>query len=201
MPVEIRQIAAEQLPEYAAVPIRFTVDTILRVEAVGDGLGGLSLLEEKVDPPYLKDYDAQGSGEEGPESWPGQFDLSHWGLFLAVEGGQAVGGVAVAMDAPDVHVLERCSDLAVLWDIRVHPEERGRGIGTALFRHAAGWARAQGCHQLKIETRNVNVRACRFYAAQGCTLGSIHRYGYAGCLDVAHETMLLWYLDLRRSNS
>ncbi len=29
-----------------------------------------------------------------------------------------------------------------------------------------------------------------------CELGAIHRYGYAGTPHVAHETMLLWYLDL-----
>jgi hypothetical protein len=40
------------------------------------------------------------------------------------------------------------------------------------------------------------VGACRFYAKQGCELGGIHVYGYAGCPQVAHETMLLWYLDL-----
>ena len=58
------------------------------------------------------------------------------------------------------------------------------------------WARKKGCRQLKIETQNVNVPACRFYARQGCELGAIHRYGYAGCPDVAHEAMLLWYLKL-----
>ena len=49
---------------------------------------------------------------------------------------------------------------------------------------------------MKIETQNVNVPACRFYAQQGCHLGAILRYGYAGCPEVAHEAMLLWYLDL-----
>jgi hypothetical protein len=30
----------------------------------------------------------------------------------------------------------------------------------------------------------------------GCELGVIHRHGYAGHPKVAHEAMLLWYLDL-----
>jgi ribosomal protein S18 acetylase RimI-like enzyme len=84
----------------------------------------------------------------------------------------------------------------VLWDIRVHPDARGQGIGSELFAEAARWAQAQGCRQLKVETQNVNVQACRFYAKQGCELGGIERYGYAGCAEVSHEAMLLWYLDL-----
>jgi len=49
---------------------------------------------------------------------------------------------------------------------------------------------------LKVETQNINVPGCRFYAKQGCELGAIHRYGYAGCPDIAHEAMLFWYLEL-----
>jgi hypothetical protein len=58
------------------------------------------------------------------------------------------------------------------------------------------WSRERKCTHLKIETQNVNVPACRFYAKQGCRLGAIDRYGYAGHPQVGHETMLIWYLDL-----
>jgi len=92
-------------------------------------------------------------------------------------------------------MLEGRTDLAVLWDIRVSPDRRGKGIGTQLFRRAADWARERGCGELKVETQNINVRACRFYAGQGCRLGAIHRHAYRE-EHVAHETMLLWYLDL-----
>jgi ribosomal protein S18 acetylase RimI-like enzyme len=87
-------------------------------------------------------------------------------------------------------------DLAVLWDIRVHPDYRRQGIAAQLFSSAVAWAQAKGCDQLGLETQNVNVPACRFYASQGCQLAAIHRYGYAGCPGVAHEALLLWYLDL-----
>ncbi len=162
------------------------------------GLGGFRLYEEKVDSPYLKNYDAGGC-DGNPETlldWPRLFDLSNWGIFLAVEDERPVGGAAVVIHSAGVNLLENRQDLAMLWDIRIHPENRRRGIGKQLFRHAAGWAREQGCRQLKIETQNVNVPACRFYARQGCVLGGINRYGYAGCPSVAHEAMLLWYLDL-----
>ena len=38
------------------------------------------------------------------------------------------------------------------------------------------------------------MRACRFYAAQGCHLGAIHRHAYD--TTYPNEAMLLWYLDL-----
>lgn len=197
MSVEIARIGADQLCRYQRVPIYFRVDSQLRVEPLEGGLGGLRLVEERVDPPYVKDYDAVlGGSDESPAHWPELFNVSRWGFFLAIARGQDIGGAAVAFDTPGVNMLEARSDLAVLWDIRVHPDERRHGIGSLLFQGAADWARLQGCRQLKVETQNVNVRACRFYARQGCHLGSIDRYGYAGCPDVAHEAMLLWYLDL-----
>jgi GNAT superfamily N-acetyltransferase len=99
----------------------------------------------------------------------------------------------VAFDTPTVEMLEGRRDLAVLWDIRVAPEARGQGVGAALFGAAAAWAAARGCRQLKVETQNVNVPACRFYASQGCVLAAIHRFAYPG---LPHEVQLLWYRDL-----
>ncbi len=86
-------------------------------------------------------------------------------------------------------------DLAVLWDIRVHPDWRGQGVGRRLFGRVVDWSRRRDCTQLKIETQNINVGACRFYGAQGCHLDGIIRGAYAEPA-IAHEVMLLWWLDL-----
>ena len=77
-----------------------------------------------------------------------------------------------------------------------HPDYRRSGIGTKLFTEAAKWSKGKDCRQLKIETQNVNVPACKFYARQGCHLGEINRYAYVDDPSVAPETMLIWYLDL-----
>lgn len=192
--LEIREVGVEGLSEYAQIPIAFEVRSILKPMLVDGGLSGIRLHEEAVLEPYLKDYD---DAEEGfPEDWPRQFDVSNWGIMLAREDGFCVGGAVVAHNTAEADMLEGRSDLAVLWDIRVRPEARCQGIGAQLFRHAAGWARERGCRQLKVETQNVNVPACRFYARQGCELGAIHRFGYAGHSKVGHEVMLLWYLEL-----
>jgi GNAT superfamily N-acetyltransferase len=192
----ICEIGVDRLSDYAEIPISVCVDSVLRIKAINHGLGGILLVEEPVQPPYTKDYDREAPEGERVIDWPTRFDTRNWGFFLAIERERNVGGATVAFDAPGVNMLEGRKDLAVLWDIRVHTANRGHGIGSQLFRYAVEWARMRGCRQLKIETQNVNVRACRFYASQGCTLGAIHRYGYAGQPEVAHEAMLLWYLEL-----
>lgn len=193
--MQILEISSSQLGRYARVSIGFWVERIWQVEAVDGGLSGLKFVESRVEPAYFKDYDAVGP-EEGPLFWPQRFDVQNWGFFLAQEDEQEIGGAAVAWNTAGVNMLEDRSDLAVLWDIRVHPEARGRGIGAALLRRAETWARERGCRQVKIETQNNNVAACRFYASMGCHLGSIQRYAYAGVPGCEGEVMLCWYKDL-----
>ncbi|SRR5581483_8727881 len=191
MPIAIVEIGPEGLSEYAQIPIRFEVRSIFDVELIDGGLSGIQLHERKIQP-YLKDYDQL----ESPLEWPRQFDVSRWGFFLARDGDKNIGAAAVAFNTNGVHMLEERSDLAVLWDIRVRPEVRERGVGRVLFEYAAQWSRQRGCRQMKIETQNVNVPACRFYRAMGCELGNIHRFGYAADPRVAGEVMLNWYFNL-----
>jgi GNAT superfamily N-acetyltransferase len=191
--IEITEESADTLVDYARVPIAFEVRHVLDVKARGGGLRGLGLVERTLDVPYVKDYDA---ADGGPVRWPDRFDLSSWGLFAARSGGRRVGGAAVAFGSDDVDILEGRSDLAVLWDLRAVPEARGRGVGSALFAAAEAWAATRGCRQLKIETQNVNVPACRFYARMGCVLGGIYRFAYP---DLPDEAQLLWYKALSPS--
>lgn len=181
----------EALAEYATVSIAFRVERILRVELLERGLGGALLVEENVAEPYTKDYDALKG--EGPTRWAERWDMSNWGIFAAFEGDERVGGAVVAWNTPGLNMLGGREDVAALWDIRVHPTQRGRGTGDALFRHAASWAKERGCRTLTIETQNVNVPACGFYVAQGCDLAAINRLAYP---DLPDETQLIWRLSL-----
>ena len=191
MAIKIEEISPSRLEEYRSVPIRFEVKSVLEPVLVNNGLGGILLRETPVEKPYLKDYDFYG---ETPIDWAKKFDVSKWVFLLAMNGDTPVGAAAVAFETTGVFMLEARRDLSVLWDIRVRPE--GGGAGIMLFRYAARWSRAQGCTQMKIETQNVNVRACRFYQRMGATLGEIHRFGYAAVAEEAHEVRLCWYLDL-----
>ena len=169
MSLDIGEEALTALDGYAAVPIAFVVDTILEVSLTDGGLGGMSLTESAVGDPYVKDYDATEG--DGPARWPERFDISNWGLVSARRDGARVGGAVIAFRTAGLRMLGGRDDVAVLWDIRVSPAERGAGIGSALFRAAGDWAAGRGCGWLKIETQNVNAAACRFYQKVGCTLG------------------------------
>ena len=195
MTATIREAGPDILPRYSEIPIAFRVESVLQVESIGAGLWGLRLVEEPVEP-YVKDYDSVPGHEEPPTRWASRWDLGNWAFIVAEEAGELLGGATVAWNTEGVDMLEGRTDLACLWDLRVRPEHRRRGIGARLLQRAVKWARAKGCRQLKIETQNINVAACRFYASQGAKLGVIDRHGYAGCPPVEHEAMLVWYLEL-----
>jgi GNAT superfamily N-acetyltransferase len=188
--IEVSDVSATALVEYAGVPIAFEVARVLDVVVRAGGLGGILLSERALAAPYVKDYDA---ADGGPARWASRFDLTNWGLLAARSGGERVGGVVVAFDTGGLEMLEGRRDLAVLWDIRVAPGARGRGVGTGLFRAAEAWAAARGCRHLKVETQNVNVPACRFYVRAGCELGGVHRFAYP---ELPEEVQLLWYKAL-----
>ena len=190
MAVEVTEEPITALPEYGDVPIAFRVESRFRAEPVQGGLGGLALVEEPV-APYVKDYDAIAG--ERPQDWPRRWDISRWGILCAFDSGRRVGGAAIAWKTDGLNLLEGGEDLAALWDLRVHPDYRGGGIGHRLFTRALAWARERRCRRLLVETQNINVPACRFYARQGCVLGGIHRFAYP---DLPHEVQLLWYRDL-----
>lgn len=184
----IHQISNLELSIFSSIPISFRVDSIYQIDS-----DTLRLTEIPVDQPYIKNYDDYGE----PLSWIAEFDISNWALFIAAENDCPVGGAAVAWNTNGVNMLEERIDLSVLWDIRVHPDHRGRGVGKTLFLAAADWSRSRGCVEMKIETQNNNVNACKFYQRMGCVLKEI-RHGAYSEPELADEIMMLWYLDLRR---
>lgn len=191
--IETAGIPSPLVTEYAAVPIAFEVTSVLVADT--DTGPPFVLTQRHLDRPYVKDYDAIG---EGPLEWEHRFDTSQWGMFLARANGLSVGGATIAFGTPGLDVLEERGDLAVLWDIRVAPAHRGRGVGRALFKAAEAWALTRGCLELKIETQNVNVPACRFYAAVGYELRVVREEAYPQCPG---EAQFLWYKTLRSRNA
>ena len=191
MDLEIREEPIGSLGEHAEIPIAYLVDKILEVSVSDGGLGGIILQERTVDAPYIKDYDAIKG--EGPTRWPKRFDVTNWGLLAVYEGETRIGGAVVAFKTPNLEMLGADSDVAALWDIRIRPDVRHSGIGSFLFRAVREWARVRGCTQIRIETQNVNLPACRFYAEMGCTLESINRFAYP---ELPEEAQILWRVDL-----
>lgn len=190
MSIEVIREEIDRLPEHGRISIAFEVRSVLDLTVADGGLGGFVLRERELASPYIKDYDSLG---ECPGDWTQRFDTTSWALHSAWVDGRRAGGVVVAFQTDGLDILERRTDLAAIWDLRVAPDLRGRGLGSLLFAAAEAWAKAQGCRQLKVETQNVNVNACRFYVSRGCTLGGIHRFAYP---LLPQEVQLLWYKDL-----
>lgn len=188
-----QQQDARCLALYGRIPMRLQVHSIYQLERLDRGLGGFRFVEVPVKP-YVKDFEA--SEEERAENWAKRFDIRNWAFFLALDGERPVGAAAVALRTAGVRMLEGREDLAVLWDIRVEEGYKRQGIGQGLFSRAAGFAREQGCSQLKIECQNNNVPAIRFYHRQGAVLGAVNAYAYFSDPPYRDEVQLLWYLDL-----
>jgi phage replication-related protein YjqB (UPF0714/DUF867 family)/GNAT superfamily N-acetyltransferase len=179
------------LAEHARVPIAFLVERMLDPALVRPGPLDFGMLERPVAVPWPKDYDAVAG--ERPVDWAARWDVSTWGVIAMQAGGERVGGAVVAWNTGGVDMLEDRRDLAVLWDIRLAPFARGRGLGSRLWQAAERWARARGCSQLKVETQNINVAACRLYQRSGAVLRGVNRGAYAGFPD---EVQLIWYRKL-----
>ena len=189
-PIIVEQ-SVEDLTDYSSVPISFEVRSILDIEIIDKGLGGFVFSERKIENLYLKDYDAVDG--ERPNQWADIWNISNWGVISAFLDDSRVGGCVIAYDTPGVDMLEGRKDIAVLWDLRVHPDYQGKGIGMKLFQAAEAWAKERNCLLFKVETQNINVPACRFYAKQGCILGSVNRYAY---IEFPNEVKLVWYKEL-----
>ncbi|MCC7409963.1 MAG: GNAT family N-acetyltransferase [Phycisphaeraceae bacterium] len=193
MSIDVRKIGAESWNDYPHTSGDFRVERILQCEVLDGGLGGIALRERTIDAPYTK---RMFTIDDAPTGWARTFDLGNWGIFLAIVSDAPVGGAAVAPPTPSLVGVGQRIDAAVLVDIRVATKSRRRGVGSALLAHAAQWARDRGFRFLVIETQNVNLSACRFYAASGAELIEIRRFGYAHCQEVAGEAMLIWQLTL-----
>jgi GNAT superfamily N-acetyltransferase len=190
MQVQIVEEKMDALLRYASVPIAFRVESRYRLEPIDGGPGGIRLVEESV-APYDKDYDSIPG--EAPSDWATRWNVSTWGFFGAWSGRLRVGGAAVATGTAAVETCHGREDVAVLWDLRVQREYRRQGVGKSLFGAAADWARDRQYRALIVETQNVNVPACRFYARQGCELAAIDSTAYPPEME---EVRLLWILGL-----
>ena len=76
MEVQVAEIDASRLSEYAAVPSTYrVVQRLVRLRSTSEALGPLSM--EPVATPADKDYDAPPGLP--PTSWSSHFDLRRWG--------------------------------------------------------------------------------------------------------------------------
>lgn len=188
MNFKIIEETVDILPEYENVSIAYLVETIFHTELFENGLGGIKLIEKKLKTPFIKDYDA--IEDDKPSKWHKKFNIENWEILSAFDGEERIGGAAIAWKMPEI---ESCEDTLWLWDVRVSPDYRGKKIGQQLFAAVLCWAQKRNCRKLKVETQNVSVPACKFYARQGCKLGAINKFAYP---ERMNEIQLIWHLNL-----
>ncbi len=185
----VEEINEDKLYDYSQIPMLVNVSSIYELDKINHGLGGILLKETKVNP-YVKDL----GKEEDPLSWTKDFDTKNWAFFIVYDKSVTIAGATLVYQTKEVKMLDNRDDLCVLWDIRVHPQYKKKGIGKALFRTCVEWAKSRECCQIKIESQNNNVPACQFYVQNGCELGEINEYAYYGEYD--DEVRLIWYKNL-----
>ena len=177
--------------EYAQVPIGFTVTEVFDDAAISTLLSGTPATPSALARPYWKDYDRHRDSH--PTDWPKRFDLSHWTSFAAYDDSRRVGGAVLILGDPDVDLLRGHTDCGLLWDLRVGPDVRGQGIGSALLDAVVRKAARSGAPEIWVETQQVNVPACRLYQRHGFRLERAIKGAYA---ELPSEVELLWRKSL-----
>ncbi|MCQ6562853.1 GNAT family N-acetyltransferase [Paenibacillus mendelii] len=81
---------------------------------------------------------------------------------------------------------------ALIEDIEVARSHRQKGIGGELLKKAAEWARQNNLIGLTLETQDVNISACRFYAKNNFVIGAVDTMLYSN-FSTANEKAIFWY--------
>jgi GNAT superfamily N-acetyltransferase len=192
MRVDILREDSRNIEEYAAISAAFEVREVLDRASLETLEHTGRPLPSAIAEPYVKDYDAYP--RNSPNDWRTRWPLEDWGIFAAYGERRRIGGAIGVAHASDVGMFAGRADIAVLWDLRVAPDVRGRGVASALLRAVEEWATASGARALGVETQNVNVPACRFYSGRGFALERIDDGVY---VDLPTEIRLLWTKSLR----
>jgi GNAT superfamily N-acetyltransferase len=91
-------------------------------------------------------------------------DRSGSALLVAELDGEVVGVCQLIVFR---HIQSGGGRCAEIESVHVHPDWRGRGVGTALLRHAIERARALGCYRVQLTSNTVREDAHRFYGSLG----------------------------------
>lgn len=84
-------------------------------------------------------------------------------VFLAEAAGDALGFTQLYPSFTSAGMAR----IYILNDLFVASEARGRGVGAALLRHAAGFARGEGAVRLALSTEKTNAAAQALYEREG----------------------------------
>jgi len=92
------------------------------------------------------------------------------GIVLVAKEDETVLGMVILLYTVSTALGER---VALLEDMVVSPEARGRGVGSHLLKRAVSVAEAAGCLRITLLTDQLNLSAQRFYKRHGFTPSSM----------------------------
>lgn len=101
-------------------------------------------------------------------------------LFVAEADGRVAGSFALLVMHNLGHMGARS---AIVEEVVVDPQQQGRGIGTAMMRHAMDVAREKRCYKLVLSSNAKREQAHRFYERLG-----FRRQGYAFWVPLSQGT-------------
>jgi GNAT superfamily N-acetyltransferase len=87
-------------------------------------------------------------------------------VLLAEADGQPIGYALVHLRGPE-QTWQTGDRIGVLETLAVLPDERGRGVGSALFERIYAELRALGVNELEVAVISKNAEALRFYERHG----------------------------------
>lgn len=91
-----------------------------------------------------------------------------------------------------IKIRSNWNGYALIEDIAVAKDYRKKGVGTALLHKAIEWAKENKFCGLMLETQDINVSACHFYAKHQFIIGAVDTMLYSN-LPTANEIAIFWY--------
>ena len=185
MSVEIRRENHHSLTEYAGISSAYEVREVAYPLALG--VPALPLPRVVATASSCKHYDAIPGNH--PRDWPAQFAIDQARFLGAYGARRRVGGAVVIVASADAVRLGGNSGFALLWDVRVAPDVRGRGVGRVLLGAAEECARDAGAGGMVVETQSINVVACELYARAGYEITKVDADAYP---ELPGEVQVIW---------
>ncbi|MGM0789796.1 MAG: streptothricin N-acetyltransferase SatA [Bacillota bacterium] len=91
-----------------------------------------------------------------------------------------------------IKIRSNWNGFALIEDIAVATNYRKKGVGTALLNKAIEWAKENNFSGLVLETQDINVSACHFYAKNHFVIGAVDTMLYSN-FPTANEIAIFWY--------
>ncbi|MFD1677086.1 GNAT family N-acetyltransferase [Alicyclobacillus fodiniaquatilis] len=132
--------------------------------------------EEIFSEPYLKQYEY----EEIDVSYTNEKGKA---VFLYYGDNECIG---------QIRLRSNWNGYALIEEIGVRSDWRKQGIGTELLKKAIEWAKQKNFAGIMLETQDVNVSACHFYAKNNFVIGAVDNMLYSN-FSTANEIAIFWY--------